>query len=179
MRITDVLSYKHDGTLHRVWKNVRILFEDAKMLVVLNDRVEVIDGDGHLWRTKEPAICFFYKDFWFNVVCMIRDNSLYYYCNLASPYVIDSEGIKYIDYDLDVKLYPNGEIKVIDEDEFVFDGKIMHYPKDIKAIVLKQKDLLIKQIENRLSPFNQETIDQWYQMALVNGWISDTNNADD
>lgn len=177
MKITDVLSYKHDGTLHRVWKNVRILSEDSTSLVVLNDRVEVIDGDGHLWRTKEPAICFFYKDSWFNVVCMIRDKSLYYYCNLASPFVLDSEGIKYIDYDLDVKLYPSGEIKVIDEDEFVFDAKIMHYPRDIKKIVVKQKDLLVKKIEERIDPFNEETINKWYQLALANGWIAGENDV--
>lgn len=40
---------------------------------------------------------------------MIRDNGVSYYCNLASPYVMDEEALKYIDYDLDVKVFADGE----------------------------------------------------------------------
>lgn len=40
---------------------------------------------------------------------MIRENGVSYYCNLASPAVLDKEALKYIDYDLDVKVFPNGE----------------------------------------------------------------------
>jgi Uncharacterized domain/protein associated with RNAses G and E len=40
---------------------------------------------------------------------MIRDNGVSYYCNLATPYVLDKEALKYIDYDLDVKVFPDGE----------------------------------------------------------------------
>ena len=36
---------------------------------------------------------------------MIRDNGISYYCNLASPFVLDKEALKYIDYDLDVKVF--------------------------------------------------------------------------
>ena len=112
----DIISYKHNGELHRVWKNAFKFFEDAEKIIVLNNKVEVIDGDGRKWKTREPAICFFYKKLWFNVICMIKNNTneIYYYCNLSSPFVEDIEGVKYIDYDLDVKLYPNGDVVVLD-----------------------------------------------------------------
>ena len=32
-----------------------------------------------------------------------------YYCNMASPYYLDEEALKYIDYDLDVKVFTDGE----------------------------------------------------------------------
>ena len=44
---------------------------------------------------------------------MIRDNGVSYYCNLASPFHIDQEALKYIDYDLDVKVFTNGEKKIV------------------------------------------------------------------
>ena len=39
---------------------------------------------------------------------MIRDNGISYYCNMASPYYLDKEALKYIDYDLDVKILQMG-----------------------------------------------------------------------
>ena len=40
---------------------------------------------------------------------MIREEGVSYYCNLASPFVLDNEALKYIDYDLDVKVFKDGE----------------------------------------------------------------------
>ena len=77
--VMDIISYKHDGELHRVWKNVFKLYEDDEIVVILNNKVEVIDGDGRHWKTREPAICYFFKNYWFNVICMIRTDDIYYY----------------------------------------------------------------------------------------------------
>lgn len=44
---------------------------------------------------------------------MIREKGVSYYCNLASPYVLDDEALKYIDYDLDVKVFPDGEKRLL------------------------------------------------------------------
>ena len=116
----EIISYKHNGDLHRVWHNANIVRHNEKEFVVVNDHANVIDGDGRRWKTKEPAVCYFYKDYWFNVICMLRNGSIYYYCNLSSPYVVDSEGIKYIDYELDVKVFPSGDRLILDRDEFEF-----------------------------------------------------------
>ena len=32
------------------------------MVVLINDKVKVIDGDGRYWKTREPAVCFFLKN---------------------------------------------------------------------------------------------------------------------
>ncbi len=49
---------------------------------------------------------------------MIRDNGTSYYCNLASPYYLDNEALKYIDYDLDVKVFADGEKRLLDVEEY-------------------------------------------------------------
>ena len=49
---------------------------------------------------------------------MFREDGIYYYCNLSSPFVCDEEALKYIDYDLDIKVYPNGKYHLLDEDEY-------------------------------------------------------------
>lgn len=166
MEKIDIISYKHDGELHRVWKNVIVLAKGEKEIILLNDKVDVIDGDGRRWKTREPAVCYFYKDYWFNVICMLRSDGIYYYCNLSSPYVYDQEGIKYIDYDLDVKIFPNGEILLLDRDEYDFNIKDLHYSKDLTEIIRYNLELLLNFIKDKKEPFNQESVDYWYQKYL-------------
>ena len=126
----------------------------------------VIDGDGRKWKTREPAICYFFKKYWFNVISMIRSQDIYYYCNLSSPYVLDSEGLKYIDYDLDVKLFPNGETILLDKDEYDFNIKDLHYSKDIIDIITVNLDILFQMIKEKKDPFNSECINDWYKKFL-------------
>ena len=162
----DIISYKHDGELHRVWRNVDKIYEDKELLILINNEVDVIDGDGRKWKTREPAVCYFFKKYWFNVICMIRNESIYYYCNLSSPYVVDVEGIKYIDYDLDIKVFPNGELKELDRDEYDFNIKYLHYSDNIKHIIEKNMKLLIERIDNKMDPFNKECVRHWYNEFL-------------
>ncbi|SUP53040.1 Protein of uncharacterised function (DUF402) [Weissella viridescens] len=58
---------------------------------------------------------------------MLRENGVSYYCNLASPFVLDKEALKYIDYDLDVKVFPDGERRLLDTDEYEQHRAKWHY----------------------------------------------------
>ena len=69
---------------------------------------------------------------------MLRPTGITYYCNLSSPYVKDSEGVKYIDYDLDVKVFPSGDKIILDRDEFEFNQVDYEYPEKLVQIVEKE-----------------------------------------
>ncbi|KGO20671.1 hypothetical protein Q757_09985, partial [Oenococcus alcoholitolerans] len=103
-----IKSYKHDGHLHRTWRDTMVLKTSENSIIGLNDHTLVTEDDGRRWVTHEPAVLYFHNKYWFNVIAMIRADGISYYCNLASPYVIDKEALKYIDYDLDVKVLTNG-----------------------------------------------------------------------
>ena len=81
---------------------------------------------------------FFYTNRWFNIIAQLKTNGIFYYCNIASPYVIDENIIKYIDYDLDLRVFPDGAFKVLDRNEYNYHSRIMKYPKEIDKI-LKQE----------------------------------------
>ncbi len=154
----EIISYKHNGELHRVWQYAYIVEETDNKIILVNDRANVIDGDGRRWKTKEPAVCYFYKDYWFNIICMLRNNSIYYYCNLSSPYVFDSEGIKYIDYELDVKVFPSGDRLILDRDEFEFNALDYHYSQDLINIIERQLKVLLNLIDRGEGPFNPQNV---------------------
>ena len=156
-----VQSYKHDGSLHRTWSKALVIdiFDDC--LVAVTDHTWVVEADKRRWLTKEPAICFFYDDHWFNIISMVRKTGIYYYCNLASPSLYDGEAIKNIDYDLDVKIFPDDSYMILDENEYAYHSERMHYPKELKDIIDKEMDNLLRMIENRENPFNFSYINNY------------------
>ncbi|MCK5762131.1 MAG: DUF402 domain-containing protein, partial [Candidatus Izimaplasma sp.] len=97
----QIQSYKHDESLHRIWEKATVLFSDENRTIVANRRTKVIEANGRFWHTREPSITWFFKDRWFNIIGIIKRDGVAYYCNIASPYLIDDEALKYIDYDLD------------------------------------------------------------------------------
>lgn len=157
-----IQSFKHDGSLHRTWATGFVIEANERRIVVVTDRALVSEADGRKWITKEPAVCFFYPDRWYNVICMIRKGGVHYYCNIASPSLVDEEAIKNIDYDLDVKLFPDGRIEILDEDEYEQHGREMGYSEPLKHAIEKGLDELIGKIRKKESPFNQKEIECLY-----------------
>jgi len=164
-----VQSFKHDGSLHRTWSKGYVLEATEEKMVVVTNKTWVIESDGRRWFTREPAICFYYPDRWYNIITMIRKTGIYYYCNLASPSLYDGEAIKNIDYDLDVKVFPDGKIDILDEDEYDEHSKQMRYGETICRIVEHSLESLLKLIDEKKEPFNEECIEKYYQSYLNKG----------
>ncbi len=163
-----IQSYKHDKSLHRTWSKAVVLEVSEKRTVVITDKAWVIEADGRRWITREPAICFFYPDRWFNVIAMIRKSGIYYYCNLATPSIYDGEALKNIDYDLDVKVYPDKSLDILDEDEFKKHSRKMEYPSEIEVILRKEIEDIKLLVSKELSPFNVDEINEHYKKYMIN-----------
>ncbi|MEN1970192.1 DUF402 domain-containing protein [Lentibacillus sp. N15] len=163
----QIHSYKHNGQLHRIWENSLVLKGTESIVIVANDKTEVIESDGRTWVTREPAICYFHAKVWFNIIGMLRNDGIYYYCNIGSPFVYDREALKYIDYDLDVKVYPDMTFDILDEDEYEEHKAQMGYPLVIDRILYKNLDVLLRWIRQRKGPFAADFIDEWYERYLL------------
>ena len=150
----QIHCYKHNGKIHRIWDESVVLEETEDYLICGNYKTKVTENDGRSHRTKEAAIVFFYKHNWFNVIAQFKDFGLFYYCNVASPYVSDENTIKYIDYDLDLRVFPDGGYRVLDKNEYKYHKKIMNYSDDIDLIVNKELDELIKMKNENKGPFD-------------------------
>lgn len=155
-------SYKHNEKVHRSWSKGLVLEETNQYYIVINDRTLVTESDGRRWYTREPAIWFFPKNDWYNVICMIRKNGVYFYCNIASPALYDGEALKYIDYDLDLKVFPDYKYKVLDEEEYELHRKLMDYSSDIDKILHEQLEDLIQMTYDMAGPFRPGFAQNWY-----------------
>ena len=97
-------------------------------------------------------------------MAQLKKYGLFYYCNIASPYIIEGNIIKYIDYDLDLRIFPDGTFKVLDKNEYRYHKITMRYSEEIDIIV---QDSLNKLIENKsinAFPFKKEVIEHYYKI---------------
>lgn len=148
--------YKHDGNIHCAWKEAVLLDITKDYVVFGNDHSLVIEADGRIWHTREPAILYFFKDKWFNIIAQLKQDGISYYCNIASPYIIEQNTIKYIDYDLDVRIYATGEYKILDRMEYKYHKKVMGYSPDLDRAIKNGLDELINNYKNGSNVFKTE-----------------------
>ena len=158
-----VKSYKHDGSLHRTWRDSMILKTSDQAIIACNDHTLVTESDGRRWLTREPALLYYHKHYWFNIVTMIRQKGISYYCNLASPYVLDAEALKYIDYDLDIKKYPDGKYFLLDEDEYNQNKVRYKYGEKIDKILKYNLNKLQEWIDKNHGALAPDFADVWLE----------------
>lgn len=159
-----VQSYKHDKSLHRIWETSTVLDINTKGIVLANAKTKVIESNGRYWFTKEPSVTYFFKDCWFNIIGIIKPEGISYYCNISSPYVIDDEAIKYIDYDLDLKVFSDNTYSILDRNEYNRNKELMDYPSKLGDILEVELKKLIQMVKDNLEPFGDGFIENWYNI---------------
>ena len=72
------------------------------------------------------------------------------------------EQIKYIDYDLDLRIFPTGEYKVLDELEYRYHNKVMNYSEELDYVIRSSLNELIQLYKNKSHIFNSKLNYDYY-----------------
>lgn len=158
--------YKHNGKIHRSWSEAVIIEENKDYIVLGNNKALVIEADGRTRRTREPAIMYFFKKKWFNIIAQLKTDGISYYCNIATPYIIEDGTIKYIDYDLDLRIFNTGEYKILDRMEYKYHKKIMNYSDELDMAIKNGLNELIKLYKSGSEIFSTEKNINYYKEYL-------------
>ncbi len=163
-----VQAYKHDGALHRQWSPAYLVEENDEYWALASKMSSVTESDGRKWMTRERAVFLLFKKKWMNVICMFKEGQgICYYVNIATPTILDQGYLKYIDYDLDVKLYPDHQEKVLDENEFERHILTYGYPADLTKAIRKSAREVKQMILHRDFPFRDECVERLYDKFLL------------
>ncbi|MCX5775726.1 MAG: DUF402 domain-containing protein [Firmicutes bacterium] len=158
----QVQSYKHNGALHRCWDRNFVITDNDDFIVVASRRTKVTEGDGRRWYTHEPAVTVFSKKDWYNVICMLKEDGVNFYCNIASPTLIDKGMAKYIDYDLDLKLYPDGSIRILDQNEYEKHKAQLNYGSDLDTVIQKTVEIVTSKMHSKAFPFREDIVTEYF-----------------
>ena len=162
----QIQCYKHNGKIHRSWNEAIVLDIKKDYIVFGNNKALVINAEGTSWKTKEPAIMYYFKDKWYNIIAQMKKDGVYYYCNIASPFIIEEGTIKYIDYDYDLRIFPTGEFKILDKLEYNYHKKLMNYSDDLDKVIRSSLSELIKDYQSNVIMFNEQVNKEYCKLYL-------------
>ncbi|MFD0672311.1 DUF402 domain-containing protein [Cohnella sp. GCM10027633] len=177
-----IKSFKHDGSLHRVWQEnwqiprglLHPAHADGSVWAYLNDQTTIVERDGKTWVSRTPAVSFFLPNEWFNVVALLEDKGIRYYCNLASPPYRYGDVLTYIDYDLDIVLLPDGSMHELDREEFARHKAEYKYSETIQSRIETGVRKLKQAMRGQSSLFGDEHAYRYYEQ-----WKNRTNPEGD
>lgn len=158
----QIQSYKHNGKVHRFWEEAIVLDIQKDYIVLGNKNILVTRAEGICWKTKEPAIIYYFKDRWYNIIGQMKKEGFSYYCNIATPYIIEENTLKYIDYDLDLRIFPSGDYHVLDKLEYQSSKEKMHYSEQLNKVIKNGMHDLIQLYKSKSKVFDQDINYQYY-----------------
>lgn len=158
----EIHGYKHNGRIYKSWDEAVLLEIHDEYLIFGNEKTKVTEADGRTWRTKEPAVLFFFYKNWYNIIGQCKKNGIYYYCNITSPFIIEEGAIKFIDYDLDLRVFPDGSFKILDRSEYKYHKSIMNYSENIDTIIKVELTNLINMVRKKELAFEPGIIESYY-----------------
>ena len=165
-----IKSFKHDGRLHRMWMNnlrlpTSLLHPEHAaegMLVLINEHTPIQEASGKIWTSRVPAVSFFIPGEWYNVVALLEESGVRYYCNVASPPYLAQDVLTYIDYDLDVIKLADGSVYEVDRDEYEQHKAAYRYSRQ----VIRKVDEGLARLKARIgcagTPFNDTIVNTYY-----------------
>ncbi|MEI7025875.1 DUF402 domain-containing protein [Paenibacillus sp. y28] len=167
-----IKSFKHNGKLHRMWLEnwlvpARLLHPEqaaSGTLVLVNNQTKIQEADGKEWTSRIPSVAFFLPNQWFNVIALLEEGGVRYYCNIASPPYLNKRVLTYIDYDLDVIVNPRGEVQIVDQEEYDAHKLNYHYSDIVDQKVRAGLESLLDLIRQRGSPFREETVMEYFEL---------------
>ena len=153
--MTEITVYKCDHTGAVVYQYEGILLERTASVVCLSarfDRDKVSLGFVTFVR-GDVFTEWFYTDRWYNVF-RVEDGSTGalkgWYCNITRPAVFAEDTVCADDLALDLFVMPNGNLIVLDEDEF----EALDLPADERLAALRAVERIRHAVAGRAAPFS-------------------------
>ncbi|MCU9934072.1 DUF402 domain-containing protein [Mycoplasmopsis felis] len=165
----NVQAYKHNGFLYRQWSQAKVIFHNKRHIVLSLKGTKVIEiqKNSNGWKYNDDALWFIPKYSMYNSIVMIKKNiGNSYYINLSSYPIFEDNTIKFIDYDLDCKSYPNKDLQIVDREEFKVNSEKYSYPKKLKELIFDSVNEIVNFYNNEQYFFSEEIILYYLEIML-------------
>jgi protein associated with RNAse G/E len=149
---------KYDGTEYRRWKANLSCQEGA--LIILNAEFDIDVSHEVLGEVKQHTrtVEYYWWERWYNVFRFLQDDgsTRLWYCNINMPLEFADEMLTYIDLDIDILVQPDLSYQVLDMEEFEINAERYQYSTEHREQAHKAVDEVIRMIQARQFPFQNE-----------------------
>jgi uncharacterized protein len=129
VKSVTVKSRNYDGSIRRSWLCELIELTDDR--IVLAGKFESDVGHPDLGLIMKGTVSheYFWFDKWYNVFRFHEPDGRFrnFYCNLSMPPVFSDGILEYVDLDIDVVVWPDHRVEVLDREEFKTNVPVFGY----------------------------------------------------
>ena len=159
-RQVRVHATNYDGADH--WRHPASLVDATDHLVITATTAGLeVQTETGIFVSPFNTRGHYWPDRWFNVIRLEEPGYGLsgFYCNVATPVQFDGETVRYVDLQLDVRVFaqPDGAYRyeIWDEDEFEAARERYDYPDDLVARCRHAVEDVIALVESRAFPFGE------------------------
>ena len=149
-----IQAKKYDGRIRKTWHG-GVLSESAELLVLVAKFEEDVHHNdlGHI-KTGTVSFEHFWFDRWYNIFRFHEPDGglLAYYINISMPPIIEGNTLSYVDLDIDVVVWPDRRIEVLDRDDFEKNQVKYSYPADVVKNAERSLEEVLKMIREERLP---------------------------
>lgn len=152
----EINSRKFDGSIRRSW-NCALQEANRELLVFVGEfESEVRHPQLGVIRPGTISYEYYWMDRWYNVFRFHEPDGEFrnFYCNLNMPPAFENGVLDYVDLDIDVLVWPDHRIEILDVDDYERNAATYGYPDEIRTKVKESLDEVLKLIEKRDFPFD-------------------------
>lgn len=153
-----VISRKYDLSIRRQWK-CRFIGHEGPLLTFIGTFDSEYDhADLGLIRSGTISYEFYWLDRWYNIFRFHEpDGSLRnFYCNVNMPPAFDGTVLDYVDLDIDIVVWPNFRMQILDRDEFAENAALYGYSEAVMTRANAAVSELQEMIAERAFPFSAD-----------------------
>ncbi len=164
-----VHAYKFNGWLYRIWHFPIVVDQINEWTILCSHNCNVISAEEtsiRVFTSKIDKVNFWFmsQKRWFNIIVTIEKAGVKLYINMASPFIYEEGAIKYYDFDLDFKVFPNRTWTEIDINEY-FENQVKYsYPPVLIDIINDAETQVKKLLEEGW--FEQNFMDSKYLNSI-------------
>ncbi len=149
-------SRKFDGKIHRSWECELLEETDSFLLFVGEFSEEVHHPKLGIIRCGTISYEYYWLNRMYNVFRFNEpDGSLRnYYCNINLPPTFENGVLDFVDLDIDILVWRDFSLEILDLDEFEENAKKFGYSKSLKRQIRQAFDELKMIINARKFPFD-------------------------
>jgi uncharacterized protein len=156
-----IAAHKYDRRLHSALP-AELIRDDGQQVVfrVQPDAVIHHVTRGMSLPINRRSTMVFWRACWYNVYLNYSrtDSAVFdhYYCNVGLPPTVDAaqRTLRFVDLDLDVRIWPDGQHAILDEDEFAAHRVQFAYPPDVAQRAQRTVDTILAAWHARQFPFD-------------------------
>jgi protein associated with RNAse G/E len=149
-------SRKFDGSIHKSWQADLIEEKDSLLIFLGEFEKEVRHSHLGVIRPGTLSYEFYWLSGWFNVFRFHEPDGGFrnFYCNLNMPPKFENDILDYVDLDIDVLIWKDFSVEILDMDEFEANAKKYNYPAEIKNRTKESLEEILALVEKREFPFD-------------------------